>query len=237
MWLTGLVAPWHVGSSQTRARTRVPCIGRQILNHCATREAPRPLLRAGASHPGAHRAPHPGAGRAAGATENSACRAFLAAAKCSARLALFSSPTASALSCSPKAWPPAAALPSASPFFRESWGWSQVAAHRLLESASHPRRKLRSWCYITAPLSPRGEGLAVGLAKLQERSSRGLVGTASPSPQPSAAAPALQAPAWAPGLEAGWCLVEGAPHWLAWAWELPRCWILRVLTLGRPQPP
>ena len=39
MWLTGLVAPWHVGSSQTRARTRVPCISRQILNHCATREA------------------------------------------------------------------------------------------------------------------------------------------------------------------------------------------------------
>ena len=25
--------------SQTRARTRVPCISRQILNHCATREA------------------------------------------------------------------------------------------------------------------------------------------------------------------------------------------------------
>ena len=39
MWLTGLVAPRHVGSSQTRARTRVPCIGRQIINHCATREA------------------------------------------------------------------------------------------------------------------------------------------------------------------------------------------------------
>ena len=39
VWLTGLVAPWHVGSSQTRARTCVPCIGRQILNHCATREA------------------------------------------------------------------------------------------------------------------------------------------------------------------------------------------------------
>ena len=35
-----LVSPRHVGSSQTRARTRVPCIGRQILNHCATREAP-----------------------------------------------------------------------------------------------------------------------------------------------------------------------------------------------------
>ena len=29
-----------MGSSQTRARTRVPCIGRRILNHCATREAP-----------------------------------------------------------------------------------------------------------------------------------------------------------------------------------------------------
>ena len=39
LWLTGLVAPWHVGSSQTRARTRVLCISRQILNHCATREA------------------------------------------------------------------------------------------------------------------------------------------------------------------------------------------------------
>ena len=40
LWLTGVVAPWHVASSQTRARTRVPCIGRQILNHCATREGP-----------------------------------------------------------------------------------------------------------------------------------------------------------------------------------------------------
>ena len=39
LWLTGLVAPRHVGPSQTRARTRVPCIGRRILNHCATREA------------------------------------------------------------------------------------------------------------------------------------------------------------------------------------------------------
>ena len=35
----GLVAPRHVGSSRTRARTRVPCIGRWILNHCATKEA------------------------------------------------------------------------------------------------------------------------------------------------------------------------------------------------------
>ena len=39
LWLTGPVAPRHVGSSQTRARTRVPCIGRQTLNHCTTREA------------------------------------------------------------------------------------------------------------------------------------------------------------------------------------------------------
>ena len=39
LWLTGPVAPRHVGSSQTRARTRVPCISRQIPNHCATREA------------------------------------------------------------------------------------------------------------------------------------------------------------------------------------------------------
>ena len=46
MWLTGPVAPRHVGSSQTRARTRVPCIGRQILNHCATREAPEPPFKA-----------------------------------------------------------------------------------------------------------------------------------------------------------------------------------------------
>ena len=33
-----LVAPRHVGSSQTRAQTHVPCIGRQTLNHCVTRE-------------------------------------------------------------------------------------------------------------------------------------------------------------------------------------------------------
>ena len=39
LWPTGPVAPRHVGSSQTRARTRVPCIGRQTPNHCATREA------------------------------------------------------------------------------------------------------------------------------------------------------------------------------------------------------
>ena len=39
VWRTGLAAPRHVGSSRTRARTRVPCTGRQTPNHCATREA------------------------------------------------------------------------------------------------------------------------------------------------------------------------------------------------------
>ena len=40
LWPSGLVALRHVGSSQTRDRTRVPCTGRWILNHCATREVP-----------------------------------------------------------------------------------------------------------------------------------------------------------------------------------------------------
>ena len=40
----GLVAPWRVGSSWTGDRTRVPWIGRQVLNHCATREVPFYLL-------------------------------------------------------------------------------------------------------------------------------------------------------------------------------------------------
>ena len=35
----------HVGSSQTRAGTRVPCIGRQILNHCATKEVPKVVFK------------------------------------------------------------------------------------------------------------------------------------------------------------------------------------------------
>ena len=38
--LMGLVAPRHVGSSWTRAQTGVSCIGRQVLNHCATRAVP-----------------------------------------------------------------------------------------------------------------------------------------------------------------------------------------------------
>ena len=35
-----LFAPQQMGSSRTRAQTHVPCIGRWILNHCATREVP-----------------------------------------------------------------------------------------------------------------------------------------------------------------------------------------------------
>ena len=34
----GLVAAWHVESSQIRDHTHVPGIGRQILIHCTTRE-------------------------------------------------------------------------------------------------------------------------------------------------------------------------------------------------------
>ena len=34
----GLVALWHVKSSQNRDRTHVPCIGRRILNHWTTRD-------------------------------------------------------------------------------------------------------------------------------------------------------------------------------------------------------
>ena len=37
---TNLLAPRHVGSSRTRDRTRVSCIGRWIPNYCATREVP-----------------------------------------------------------------------------------------------------------------------------------------------------------------------------------------------------
>ena len=38
LWLEGLVALQHVESSQTRDRTCVPCVGRRILTHSATRE-------------------------------------------------------------------------------------------------------------------------------------------------------------------------------------------------------
>ena len=40
LWRMGLVALRHVASSWTKARTHVPCIGRQILNHYATSEVP-----------------------------------------------------------------------------------------------------------------------------------------------------------------------------------------------------
>ena len=39
--LVDLLAPQHVGSSQTRDQTRVLCTGRQILNHWTTREVLR----------------------------------------------------------------------------------------------------------------------------------------------------------------------------------------------------
>ena len=44
LWPTGPAAPRHAGSSQTRARTRVPRTGRQTPNHCATREAQSPTF-------------------------------------------------------------------------------------------------------------------------------------------------------------------------------------------------
>ena len=47
----GLVALRHVGSSRTRDQTRVPYIGRWILNHCATRE-PLPATLFPDSSPG-----------------------------------------------------------------------------------------------------------------------------------------------------------------------------------------
>ena len=46
LWCTGFVAPRHVGFSRTRARTCVPCIGRRILNHCATGEVPELTFKA-----------------------------------------------------------------------------------------------------------------------------------------------------------------------------------------------
>ena len=38
LWCTGLVAPWHVGSSWTRDRICIPYLGRRILNQWVTRE-------------------------------------------------------------------------------------------------------------------------------------------------------------------------------------------------------
>ena len=39
LWCSGLVARGQVGSFWNRDQTRVPCTGRWILNHWATREA------------------------------------------------------------------------------------------------------------------------------------------------------------------------------------------------------
>ena len=44
LWYTGFVALRHVDSSQTRDRTRIPFIGRWILNHWATREVPTLII-------------------------------------------------------------------------------------------------------------------------------------------------------------------------------------------------
>ena len=44
LWLTGIVAPWHAGSSRIRNKTQISCTGRQILYHWAPREAPTLFL-------------------------------------------------------------------------------------------------------------------------------------------------------------------------------------------------
>ena len=41
LWRTGLVAPWHVGSSWAGAQTRVPCIGRQVQNSLLQKGDPK----------------------------------------------------------------------------------------------------------------------------------------------------------------------------------------------------
>ena len=38
LWPTGLVAPWHVGSSLTGDQTRVFCFGKRILYHGVSRK-------------------------------------------------------------------------------------------------------------------------------------------------------------------------------------------------------
>ena len=40
LWCWSLIAPRHAGCSLSRDRTRVSCIGRQILIRCATRDVP-----------------------------------------------------------------------------------------------------------------------------------------------------------------------------------------------------
>ena len=48
-WSMGLVALWHVESSQTRDQTSVPCIARWILNRKTTREAWLRVLNMGSA--------------------------------------------------------------------------------------------------------------------------------------------------------------------------------------------
>ena len=50
LWCPGFVTPRHVGSFRTRSWTLVPCIGRRILNHWATREVPLMKLQSFYSH-------------------------------------------------------------------------------------------------------------------------------------------------------------------------------------------
>ena len=44
LWRMGLVVQRHVGSSQTREGTHIPCIGRQILNPLDHQVSPLDIL-------------------------------------------------------------------------------------------------------------------------------------------------------------------------------------------------
>ena len=44
LWCTFLVAPWHVGPSQTKDPKCAPCIGRRTLNQWTAREVPNPTF-------------------------------------------------------------------------------------------------------------------------------------------------------------------------------------------------
>ena len=50
LWYMGLDVPWRVESSWTRDQTHVPRVGRQILNHCTTREVPVVSFKDEGSH-------------------------------------------------------------------------------------------------------------------------------------------------------------------------------------------
>ena len=60
-WHMGLVAPEHVGSSQTRDRTGVPCTARWILNHRIPQRSPVAVFFLRHPLPGCHRAHECGA--------------------------------------------------------------------------------------------------------------------------------------------------------------------------------